>query len=514
MRSRLVGLVVLVVGALLVVAMGLVSPVGAQNRDSLTADLERLLTSPALAGADIGLVVKTLDGKTVYTRAGDRRQQPASNAKLVTSAAAFDVLGPDYRFDTAVHTTGRRAGPVLNGDLHLRGTGDPTMLARDYDALAAQVAATGVHTVTGKLVADDTWFDDVRLGVSWAWDDEPYYYSAQVSALTASPDTDYDAGSIIVRVAPGADGKAVVTTEPPTDYVTIANSATTGAAGSRNTISVDRVHGANTITVTGSIPAGSAATTEWMAVWEPTGYAAALFRAALTAHGVRVLGETTRGATPEGAPVVASRKSMPLRELVVPFMKLSNNLHAEILVKAMGRATSGQGTWGAGLAAMSERLRAYGIDPSRLSLRDGSGLSRMDQISPDQLVALLGAAHDRPWFDAWYDSLPVAGVSDRMVGGTLRSRMKGTEAEGDVHAKTGSLTGVSGLSGYVDTAGGETWVFSMVSNNFVGVNMKSVEDAVAIRLASEGNAAAARSVPRVSTEPATTELECSWEKAC
>jgi len=496
----------------LVVGTGLTSPVAAQDRGVLAADLDAILSTPGLAGADVGLVVRTLDGEVVYARDGSGRQQPASNAKLVTSAAALEVLGPDYRFTTSVASTGRRYGSYLDGDLYLRGTGDPTMLARDYDALAAKVAASGVKLVRGKLFADDTWFDDVRLGTSWAWDDEPYYYSAQVSALTASPDTDFDAGSIIVRVAPGTDGKAVVTTEPPTDYVTIANTAVTGAAGSADTITVDRVHGTNTFTVTGSIPADGAPTSEWMAVWEPTGYAAALFRAALATHGVRLLGPTARGATPANATAIAVRESMPLRELQVPFMKLSNNLHAEILVKAMGRKVSGAGTWPAGLAAMAATYPGFGITPATLSMRDGSGLSRMDQIAPDHLVALLDAAADRPWFPAWYEALPIAGVADRLVGGTLRNRMRNTAAAGAVHAKTGSLTAVSSLSGYVDTAGGERWVFSMITNNSLGVNVKALEDRVAVRLAEEGGPVTReeRSLPPA----AEVELECSWEKAC
>lgn len=508
MRARLVGLL-----CLIALVFGGAAPVVAQDRSGLVADLDTLLSAPGLDGADVALVVRTLDGQTVYSRGADRRRQPASNAKLVTSVAALDVLGPDYRFDTTVHATGRRHGPVQDGDLYLRGTGDPTMLAADYDALAKKVADAGVRVVTGRLVADDTWFDDVRLGTSWAWDDEPYYYSAQVSALTAAPDTDYDAGSIIVRVAPGANGKAVVTTEPPTDYVTIANTAVTGPAGSANTINVDRVHGANTFTVTGSIPAGGAATTEWMAVWEPTGYAAALFRAALDRYGVRVLGRTTRGPVPAHNATLATRQSMPLRQLQVPFLKLSNNLHAEILVKAMGRATTGLGTWSAGLAAVTSRLPAYGIDPARLSLRDGSGLSRMDQIAPDQLAALLGAARTRPWFPEWYEALPIAGKADRLVGGTLRSRMRGTGAEGRVHAKTGSLTGVSSLSGYVTTADGQLWVFSMVTNNSIGVNLKALEDTVAIRLAQEGASTRVMTgAPDLTGD--MSDVECSWRKAC
>jgi D-alanyl-D-alanine carboxypeptidase/D-alanyl-D-alanine-endopeptidase (penicillin-binding protein 4) len=506
-RSRLVGLFALLTALLLFLGA---SPVTAQNRGTLTADLDALLTTGNLDGAGVSLVVRTLTGETVYSRAGGNRLQPASNTKLVTSVAALDILGADYRFTTTVHAAGRRYGPVLDGDLVLRGTGDPTMLAADYDTLARAVAATGTKLVRGRLVADDTWFDDVRLGTAWSWDDEAAYYAAQVSALTASPDTDYDAGSIIVRVAPGQDGRAVVTTEPPTDYVTIANTAVTGASGSANTINVDRVHGANTITVTGSIPAGGAATTVWKSVWEPTGYAAALFRAALSRHGVRVLGATTRGTVPADATTLARKQSMPLRELMVPFLKLSNNLHAEILVKAMGRAVSDRGTWSAGLAAMAARLPDYGVNPARLSLRDGSGLSRMDQISPDQLATLLGAARNRPWFDDWHQALPVAGNADRLVGGTLRSRMRGTLAEGRVHAKTGTLTGISSLSGYVLTAGGEEWVFSMVTNNSIGVNLKGLEDAVAVRLAAEGGPVPRAAVP----ESEMSELECSWVKAC
>jgi len=425
--------------------------------------------------------------------------------------AALEVLGPDYRFSTTVGATGRVKGRALIGDLYLRGTGDPTMLAADYDALAAQVAASGVRAVTGNLVADDTWFDDVRLGTGWAWDDEPFYYDAQVSALTAAPDTDFDAGSVIVRVSAATAGApAVVETIPPTGHVRIVSTAVTGAPGSASTVNVDREHGTNTITVSGSVPAGASPVQEWMAVWDPTGYAASLLRAALAAHGVVVFGHTTRGVTPQGARTLAERRSMPLSELLVPFLKLSNNLHAEILMKAMGRATANAGTWSAGMAAVRGVLPRFGIDPARLSLLDGSGLSRMDQISPDQLAALLVAARSRPWFDVWYAALPVAGQPDRLVGGTLRSRMRNTPAAGNVHAKTGSLTGVSSLSGYVTAADGRPLVFAMVTNNSVGISVKPIEDAVAVRLASPDAAVAAS---RAATGP-EPDGECSWHKAC
>ncbi|WP_092530762.1 D-alanyl-D-alanine carboxypeptidase/D-alanyl-D-alanine endopeptidase [Amycolatopsis arida] len=507
-----------------------VAPAGAPSAtgdDALGRDLSAVLAAPAFAGADIGLVVRRADtGEVLFDRQGDRRRQPASNGKLLTGALALDRLGPEHRFRTTVESPARRVGPVLTGDLYLRGGGDPTMLAADYDALAAHLAHAGIRLVRGRLVADDTYFDDVRLGLGWAWDDEPYYYNAQISALTIAPDTDYDAGSVIVRVTPGAAGAApTVEVEPPNTYVTVRSTATTGAAGGPTTLVVDREHGGNTITVTGSIPAGRSPVTEYMAVWEPTGLAAAVFRDALRRHGVHVVGGTATGATPPGAAVLAERRSMPVRELMLPFMKLSNNMHAEALVKEAGRAAGGAGSWPAGLARLRAAIAGLGVDPARTAVVDGSGLSRMDQVSPAQLAELLLAARDRPWFPDFHASLPVAGVADRAVGGTLRNRMRDTAAEGRVRAKTGTLTGVSALSGYVTAADGTELVFAMVSNQTL-TSAKPLEDAVAIRLAQYAGAADRRQ-PVAVPEPRSAgmdgtagadgtevELECSWRKAC
>ncbi|WP_033294408.1 D-alanyl-D-alanine carboxypeptidase/D-alanyl-D-alanine endopeptidase [Amycolatopsis jejuensis] len=496
--------------ALLVLGMPGAAAAGPDST-GLGPDLDALLANPKLAGAQVGLIVRNADtGATLYSRNAGNRLVPASNAKLLTSAAALDVLGPDHRFTTTVSTDGR--------NLYLKGTGDPTMLAKDYQELAAKVAASGVKVVTGDLVADDTWFDHVRLGSGWAWDDEPYSYNAQVSALTISPDTDYDAGSVIIRVAPGQNGKpAAVAVDPPTSYVRIVNTATTSAAGSQPAVTVDREHGTNTITVSGSIPAGGAAVNEFMSVWNPTALVASVFRKALEERGVRVLGSTTYRAAPESATPVADRQSMPLSQLLVPFLKLSNNLHAEILTKSAGRKVSGEGSWDAGVRALKAKLSSLGLDPAQFQTVDGSGLSRMDIVTTDQLAGLLTAVKSRPWFQTWYEALPIAGNPDRLVGGTLRKRMTGTPAAGNVHAKTGSLTGVSALSGYVTTANGEHLVFSMVENNFLASSVRDVEDAVAVRLASgPGDTARAKSAGRgdVPAVPGDTARECSWVKAC
>ncbi|MCI4064559.1 D-alanyl-D-alanine carboxypeptidase/D-alanyl-D-alanine-endopeptidase [Micromonospora sp. R77] len=493
------------------------SPTPARTR--LNATIDTVLADSRLDGAQAGVVVvDTATGETLYDRNGDRRLVPASNAKLLTSTAALELLGPGHRFTTDVATDGVRRAGLLSGDLYLRGGGDPTMLAADYDALAAQVAADGVRVVTGNLVADDTRYDDTRLGPDWTWDDESYYYAAQVSALTVAPDTDYDAGTVIVNAAPAAAAGAppVVTMTPPNGWLRIENRAET-VAGGETTISFEREHGGNTIVVTGQIAVGQQPESDWMTVWEPTGYAADIFRAALRRHGVRVLGRTVLGQpTPAEAKPVARHDSMTLAELMVPFLKLSNNGHAEVLTKELGRILSGSGSWSAGLTAIGEYVGDNGVDTGNLRQRDGSGLSRRNLIPPTEFVALLAAVRAEPWFDTWYAALPVAGNADRFVGGTLRSRMRGTPAANNVHAKTGSLTGASSLSGYVTDADGHLLAFSVVLNNYLTSSVKSLEDQIAIALASyteKGTTTARLTVPTAPEAPRVPEgLECSWVK--
>lgn len=497
------------------------SPAGAGPSDTgLKGALDKVLADPRMDGGAVSVVIAdATTGERLYQRDGDDRLMPASNTKLATSAAAMAVLGPEHRYSTDVLATGHRRGPTLFGDLYLRGSGDPTLLAADYGRLAADIAASGVESVTGRLVADDTRFDDQRLGRSWAADDESAYYSAQISALTLAPDTDYDAGTVVVEVTPGkrpGDRPAVRLT-PPTDYVRVEIGATTVEKGRPDTLAVSREHGTNTITVDGAVPVGAATSKEWIAVWEPTGYAAAVFADALAEHGVRVHGSTRLGRpTPPGARLLASHRSMPLKELMHPFMKLSNNMHAEALTKTMGHHTSGRGTWEAGLAAIGAQLAEEDVSTSTLRQADGSGLSRMNLFPAEELATLLLSVRDAPWFADWYASLPVACAPDRAVGGTLRSRMCGTPAALNAVGKTGSLTGASALSGYVTDAGGRELVYSVVLNNYLASSVKSIEDAVVVTLASSDTAAEGDAIARVSPGTRTAEpeagLECSWRK--
>ena len=431
-------------------------------------------------------VIDAATGSELYQRKGSQATMPASNTKLLTAAAAMHTLGPDYRFRTEVIRRAKVTGSTLDGRLYLKGYGDPTARQSDYAALAKKVRAAGITTVTGKLVVDASYFDSVGYNPTWRTSYADAYYAAPISALTLAPNADYDSGTVIVTYRAGKVGKkATITTTPAAAkaYLSIKNLTTTGAKGSSWTVGVGRSHGSGTITVRGRVPSGGSGSA-LISVNRPDLYAAAIFRAELKKAGVTVKGGTTVLATPAGKrTVLATDRSMKLSELLVPFMKLSNNMHAEALTKAMGAKRSGApGTWSKGLAAIRAYLTSQGVPMSGVSLSDGSGLTRDNTLTARALGELLVAVQDEPWFADFKASLPVAGNTKRMVGGTLRYRMNGTRAEDNAAAKTGSLTGVTSLSGYVKGRDGHLYVFSMLSN-YTGSSPRPIEDKLVVTLA-------------------------------
>jgi serine-type D-Ala-D-Ala carboxypeptidase/endopeptidase (penicillin-binding protein 4) len=509
---RSTGLALLFAGGV-IAASGVAAPAEATARSApartatagdLSTDIDQILSDSRLTGATVGVTVRNATtGAVLYSHGADTRVVPASNNKLETSAAAFGILGTGYRFRTDVSAKG--------GTLYLKGRGDPTLDAAAYDRLAAAVAAKGIKTVKGDLVADDSWFEGPRLGPDWDPTDFPYYYAAEISALTVTSNADLDVGTVIVDVAPNAPGQPPsVSITPDTGVVTIDNRATTGAAGSASTVSVDRTVGTNTIVVSGSIPAGATFEDE-ATVQDPALYAADVFRRALKAHGVTVKGDITHGTTPRGARTVTTRRSVPLSQIATPYLKLSNNMIAEILVKEIGKKVTGHGSWTAGLPVIAKYLRTLGVDTSQVKQTDGSGLGHSNYTTATQLSNLLKAAQRKRWFPVFYDAIPIAGQPDRFVGGTLRKRMIGTPAAGNVHAKTGTLTGVSALSGYVTDPSGQRLIFSIVFNGYKGGAPTDLQDRIAVRLAGGPNATTSLPTARRSA-PQT--LECSWTRTC
>lgn len=454
--------------------------------EALSTRLDRVLRSSRLAGSQVGVMVRDAEtGEVLYARGAEARLIPASIQNLLVAAAALGTLGPDYRFRTTVLTDGKQQGDTLAGNLYLKGTGDPTMLPRRYEELATMLASRGIRFVEGKLIADDTWFDDERLHPDWSWMDVNSSNAVEISALTVATGPDLATGTVIVEVRPGAaPGEPVrVSLVPQTDYVTVENRAVTARPGAIKDIVIERRRGTNVIVVSGSLPVDSEGTGEWIAIREPTGYAAAIFRGALARRGIAVRGETTLGAAPGGAAVLVELKSPRLAEIVIPFLKLGNNGIAEILVKTMGREVRGQGSWQAGLQVVEQYLASIGVNVVTLRLRDGSGLSRLNLLTAGELTWLLFAIQREDWFPSFYEALPVTGPPDRMEGGALSTRLRLTAAQGNLHGASGTLPGVSALCGYVTSADGHRLIFAVLINNYVGPPPTSVEDAIAVALA-------------------------------
>lgn len=457
------------VPALLTVCLSLSACVHAPLVKPEQSALDTLLLSPALRGAVASIVVRDANtGAMVYQHNPETRLIPASSLKLLTSATAFDVLGPDYRFSTEVLTTGVQDQHTLNGNLYLRGSGDPTMQAGDYQALAAAVAAKGITRITGDLIVDDTFFDAVRLGSGWENDDEDQYFASQISALTVAPDARFNAGTILINVMPGVPVQ--VSMSPENDYVHLQSGIVNGASNDLTSI---RMHGSNQVLINGTV---ASPTSLKLAIWEPTRLVAQIFGNALRQYGVEVQGRVIIGAaTASDAQLLARHEAMPLAEMNKPLLKWSNNSIAEALLKAVGAKASGVGSAEAGVNAVTAFLSRLNLQHDDRSQVDGSGLSRRDLISAQEFSDLLIALRKQVWFDAWYAGLPVAGNSDLMQGGTLYRRMRGTVAENNVHAKSGTMLGVSSLTGYVTNASKRPLVFSIVLNNFTAP-VKAIED--------------------------------------
>lgn len=492
---------------------------GPENTE-LAERIDTILDDPALEGATSGVLVQDPEtGEVLYEEETGTQLLPASNMKMFTAAAALEALGPDHTFETRVVAEDGDGAPETVEDLHLVGGGDPVLSADDLDTLAADVAESGVEVVEGDLLADDSRFDEQRLVDDWWEEDEPFAYSAQISALTVAHGDRFDTGVTEVVVEPAAEGEPVTVDLGDADgYVELDNSAETGAPGSEDTLEIDRPTGTNTIEVTGSLPADADPLQELRTVDEPAGLAGHLFAEALAEHGVEVHGDLEYGQLPgdRDDPVeLAGHTSPELTEILVPFMKFSNNPHAEMLIKEIGREAADEGTWEAGLAEVEQVLDGLGVDTADLVFNDGSGLSRSNLVTAATVGGLLDRVRDADWADDFRDSLPVAGVEDPFVGGTLSGRMEDSAAEGVLTAKTGTLNGVSALSGYVPAPDGGELVFSVVNNEYEGPAPTDVQDAIGIAVAEHlGHEAGAGVSPLRAGEPSGGDRECSWSGTC
>lgn len=425
--------------------------------------LNTLLADAALDHGIQGVLVESLkDNRVIYEHNSNLLFLPASNFKLVVAATALDQLGPNYRLHTTLYTSSERtSNGILKGDLVLVGGGDPLFTMEQLQSIAAKVKAMGVKVIEGNVVGDDTLFDDSRLGWGWACDDESYYYSAEVSALNLNENVvDY-----WVRPGNKAGAPALIKPSPFTGYLFVKNECKTADAKSAKAVSVERIHGKNTVLVTGTVPLDfkPARCEEAITVADPTTFTCQTLIDMLRREGIKVKGSAVRGTRPQNAKLIATVDSAPISELLALLLKPSDNLVAECLLKTLGAQMKGKGSESNGEAVELAFLNKIGVDSGQICINDGSGLSRVDYVSPKCLVSMLAHMYKHKDSKVYLDALPIAGVD-----GTLANRMKGTAAAGNARAKTGHLSHVSALSGFVTTKSGEPLVFSIIMNNHQG----------------------------------------------
>lgn len=473
------------------------------------SEIDKLLAQPDAARASWGIEVVSLKtGKVLYQHHEDGLFTPASLTKLFTTASVLALIGPDYRFHTTVETTGNvdKYGR-LTGDLVLVGRGDPNLSGRTLpynlrtertgspaqvlDKLADQLVAKGLKYVDGDIVADDSYYPLERYGEGWSQEDLVSQWGAPVSALTINDNL------MFVSVRPGdhSGERAFVDIDPFADNYQIDNRMLTTPAGTGpRSININRQPGSTKLSIWGTIPLDDAGVTEALAIDDPAEFAAQLFRQALEKRGVIIFGRNrarhtdmsslqtvrvTSIANPGGGIgngynnqplVLATNESQPVIQDVRVINKVSQNLHAELMLRLLGREKGTAGTIEGGLEVVRGFLTQAGIDASEFDFHDGSGLSRMNLVTPHAIVQLLRYASQQPWGTEYRQTLPVAGED-----GTLTDRFEGTPAQGHVFGKTGTLTHVTTLAGYATTESGDDLAFAILCNNHT-MQPKRIDD--------------------------------------
>ena len=419
----------------------------------------------SLGTSGVGVSVRDYEtGKIVYEYYGETKRKPASNMKLLTGATALSLLGEDYRYETVVYIAGDVVNGTLNGHVYLKGSGDPTLNYNHLLSLASALKNTGIERINGNLYGDESIFTDSQLTPGIVPEDETYYYGARTSALVLSPNSDFDAGTINVRVTGSKQGaKAYVNPQPSAMGMTIVNNTVTGAKGSGTSISVTRKYGTSQVIVSGRIAPGRAVE-KLVTVNNPTINTMYAMKDAIQARGIRFVKqpEVGRGILPQTATRLGAVKSQTLAQMFPEFMKLSNNAMADLFVRKLGYEQKGEGNTATGVGVLREYGQSIGVDMSKFQFEDGSGMSHRNSIAPNGLTELLFQMKAVPAFQSFYSSLPVGGMSDRLVGGSLRKRYTNSAYRTKVVAKTGAITGVDSLAGYVTAKSGKKYTFAVM----------------------------------------------------
>lgn len=473
----------------------------------LGREIERAIASSGLNSARWGIFVMSLrDWRVLYARDANQTFIPASNMKLYTTAVALDQLGADYRWRTSVYAAAApNQSGTIDGDLTLYGRGAPDLVLNtkgnqarsSLGQLADELYRRGVRRVRGSIVGDESYFRGEPLGDGWLWNDVQWYFGAEASALSIGGNE----VTLTTTPASKAGDRAALKLEPATDYVRVVNETMTVERGQPATIGINRGLSDNVVRVWGDFPLRGRGFNARLSVHQPALWAARLLREEMRARGISVEGEAimkdARGVqenerfNPERAIELASLTSKTLSDIARATNKESLNLEAELILRTLGKERGAtapdadprkmftRGDDQAGLAVIRRWLEQAAINTRSLALHDGSGLSRLDLVTPEATARLLAAMRKSAAATALQDSLPIAGRD-----GTLGSRLRA--ASGRIYAKTGTLTYTNSLSGYALTADDELLVFSIMCNNeTTPASSTPVIDAIALSLVTD-----------------------------
>ncbi len=499
MHSRSPYLSLLLLGAL-IPAAGVAAPKRpVARRVPLPKAVAQILAGPGVNQAHWGISVVALAGRPIYSLNEGQYFNPASNAKLFTTAAAYALLPSGLTFTTLVTSDAPLSNTgELRGNITIFGVGDANMSARTLpygiktdrigsplaalEDMADQIVRRGVRSVAGDIVGDDTWFLYERYGAGWSWDDLQWGYGAPVSALSVNDNEVY----LNAMPAAQAGEPAVASWLPPTAYYTLENSLVTSAPGDPIKPGLERSPGAMVVRLFGRTPLGQQGLHAGLAIEDPADYAARSLKELLIARGVQVSGGARARhrlstdtsdflsvqaqpitlhtvtlpniqASPLGQTLLASHVSGPLGDDLVVTNKASQNLHAEITLRTLGKLESTDGSVLEGTRVVRQFLISAGVSADDFVLYDGCGLSVQDLVTPRAFTELLAYATRQSWGEAFRTSLPVGGVD-----GSLSGRFKQSALNGKVFAKTGTLGEARALSGYIIAASGKMVAFSIL----------------------------------------------------
>jgi len=439
--------------------------------DRLTKEIDQYFESNEFAHSNWGVLIQSAKtGEIIYSRNSQKLFMPASNEKIPVCSASLINFGPDFKFSSEIYTDGKIENNTLKGNLIIFAGGDPTIGYQEdgkllFDKWAEELKSKGFTKIEGNIIGNDNIFDDEFLGRGWSWDYLSDWYAAEISPFIFYENT------FKVRCSPADEiGKPCnLEIKPNTNFISIINKTKTVEKGQgRRNISFNRAPNTNIIEISGDVDIGSRPFSDYGTIHNPTLYFLTVLKETFEKNGIIITGNVFDNDDIDSNPakknltLLLKQESPELKEILRTLMKKSQNLYSEALVKLLGYYYGKEGSFSEGRKVIQDTLTSCGLDPNNYVMADGSGVCRYDFISPDYIVKIFKYMYHHKYFKEFYDSLPIAGVD-----GTIKYRMRGTSAEGNIRAKTGTIENVRALSGYATTKDGETIIFSMIVNNYI-----------------------------------------------